>query len=185
MDPNRLSTGEKILGGSALLLFLTSFLSFWSKYETPDQEGVVEGITERGNGWSESFNLLPKLAFVLALVLLILVVAKAAGVLDGVNLPVPLGLLYLGLAGLAALLIVLTAIIGPQETFDYLGTEVDLSDAGYEVSRGPLLYLGALLSLAMAGGAFMHFSGGEPRTTTATPGTPGAAGPPPTRPPGT
>ena len=183
--------GEKILGGSALLLLLTSFISLWSKYESPEIEGIVESTATRGNAWSASFNFLTKLGLILAIVLLIIVVAKAAGALDNVNLPAPLGLIYLGLAGLSALLIVLTAIIGPQEEFGALGTSVNLEDAGIEVSRGPLLYLGALLSLAMAAGAFMHFSGGDTRTRTGTPGTPGTTGtagttgPPPQRPPGT
>lgn len=191
MDLNRLSTGEKILGGSALLLLLTSFISLWAKYESPEVAGVLESQATRENAWSEAFNFLTKLGLILTIVALVLVVAKAAGAFDTVNLPAPLGLIYLGVAGLAALLIVLTAVIGPQETYGGFGAEVDLEDFGVEVSRGPLLYLGALLSLAMAGGAFMHFSGGDVRTRTGTPGTPGTTGtggttgPPPTRPPGT
>ena len=186
MDLNRLSTGEKIVGGSALLLLVTSFISLWSKYETPEVEGFVESVSTRGNAWSAAFGFLMKLGLFLTLVALGIVIARAAGLLDRVNLPAPLGLIYLGVAGLAALLIILNAIIGPDETAGVSGFGVNLEDAGYEVSRGPLLYLGALLSLAMAAGAFMHFSGGD--TTTARTGPPGtgpAAGPPPQRPPGT
>lgn len=153
----------------------------WAKYETPEVPGVFEAVTTRFNAWGEAFNFLTKLGLFLAIIALVLVLAKAAGALDRVTLPVPLGLVYLGLAGLTALLIVLTAVIGPQETAGGFGVEVDLEESGVEVSRGPLLYLGALLSLAMAAGAFMHFSDKEPTTTAR--GT-GPTGPPPQRPPG-
>jgi hypothetical protein len=177
LDLNRLSKGEQILGGAALLLLVTSFLSFWSKYEIPGIEGSTPS---RGSAWSASFNFLTKLGLILTIVALILILAKAAGGLDNVNLPAPLGLIYLGVAGLAALLIILTAIIGPQETVGAGGLQVNLGDAGYEVSRGPLLYVGALLALVMAAGAFLHFSEGD---ATARPiGGPAV---PPQTPPGT
>ena len=177
--------GEKILGGSALLLLVTSFISLWSKYETPEVEGFVESVSTRGNAWSAAFGFLMKLGLFLTIAALAIVIARAAGALDRVNMPAPLGLIYLGVAGVAALLIILNAIIGPDETAGVSGFGVNLEDAGYEVSRGPLLYLGALLALAMAAGAFMHFSGRETTTAGTGTGPAGPAGPPPQRPPGT
>jgi hypothetical protein len=163
LDLNRLSKGEQIMGGAAALLLLLSFFPFWAKYETPEAEfgGIeVPGTSTRFSAWSGAFNFISKLGLILAIILLIYIIAKAAGALSNTNLPAPESLIYLGLAGLSALLIILTAVIGPQE-FGLVG-------GGLEISRGPLLFLGALIALAMVAGAFLHNQGGA--TTTAGPG---------------
>ena len=171
MDLNRLSKGEQILGGAAALLLVLSFVPFWAKYETPGIEGGgfdVPGASSRFHAWSAAFNFLTKLGLILAIIALVFVIAKAAGALTNTNLPAPEGLIYLGLAGVSFLLILLTLLIGPQE-FGLGGTSV-------EVSRGPLLFVGALLGAAMAFGAYLHMQ----ESGTATTGTGvGPSTPPP------
>ena len=179
MDPNRLSRGEQILGVTSLVLIILSLIPGWAKVEF---EGLAGEVSESFNAWGGSndiplydpYGITLSLAFILALACLVLVVIRAVGA--RVNMPLPWGLVYLALAGLAALLMLLNTLIGPDEV-------EGAGEAGVEISRGILLFLGLALTLGMAAGAFLHYSSGETETTTTA--TPGAAGPPPTRPPGT
>jgi hypothetical protein len=176
LDLNRLSRGEQILGISAALLFLLSFFPLWAKYEVSgDAFGVDASASERFSAWSAAFNFLMKLGLIFALIVLVLVIAKSFGSLDNVQMPVPLGLVYLGLAGLTFLLMLLFVLIGPEES----EAGVNFGDLGFEVSRGPLLFVGVVLGAAMAFGAFMHFQGESGRTTTTGPATRGPGTPPP------
>ena len=129
MDLNRLSQGEKILGGSALALFILSFLPLWAKYEL-SAEGVGEA-SERFSAW-DAYGPLVKIGLLCALIAFALVAAKAAGV----NLEIPREPIYLGLAGITLLAIFLALLIGPDETGsgDFLGVSI-------EVSRGIGLFL--------------------------------------------
>jgi hypothetical protein len=154
MDPNRLTTGEKVLGASALLLFLLSFFGFWAKVE-------AGGITLRFNAW-DAYGILVKLPLLLALVAIALVVARAADA----KLSIPWGTTYLGVAGVSFLFMLIALLIGPDES---------ASAFGVEVSRGLGLFLGTLLTAAMAAGAWMHYS--ESPGTTSSPAAPDA--PPP------
>ena len=143
MDLNRLSMGEKLAGGASLLLLITSFIPLWAKYEISEEFGAFGGAS-RFNAWSGAFNILMKLALILAIAVLAYVLARAAGV-DLAAIP-PIALV--GAAALSFLFILIHLLIGPQE--------FGLAGAGIEVSRGPLLFLGALLAAAMAGGAFLY-----------------------------
>ena len=176
MDLNRLTKGEQILGISALVLFITSFLSMWGDVEvsTDLPEGAPDiGSVDVGGGFSlwSGYGILPKLGVVIAFLLVVLVVAKAAGALDNANLPVPAGLIYLGGSALVVLTMLLALVAGPEGA-----NETDFGFSTVELKRGLLLYLGVVLSLAMAVGSFLHFSGGDntARTTGgAPPGPPG------------
>lgn len=162
MDMNRLSMGERIAGGAAMLLLITSFIPLWAKYEV----NADFGGASRFSAWSGAFNFLMKLALILALVVATLVIAKAANV-DLTSVP---PVVLLGAAGLSFVLILLMLLIGPRE--------FGLGGFGVEVSRGLLLFLGVLLSGAMAGGAFLHFqAAGGTRAMG-----PAASPPPPTPP---
>ena len=181
MDLNRLSKGEQILGVSALILFISSFLGLWGSFEvsTDLPEGTPEGLVETSadlgsfNLWS-GYGLLPKLGMVIAFLLVVLVVMKAAGAMDNMNLPVPVGLIYLGGSVLVVLTMLLALLAGPEGD-----NEQTIAFTTYEQQRGLLLFVGIILSLVMAAGAFLHFSGGD--TSSAT--RPGGA--PPPGPPGT
>ena len=181
MDLNRLSKGEQILGISGLILFISSFLGLWGSVEvsTDLPEGAPEGIVDASadlgsfNLWS-GYGLLPKLGMVIAFLLVVLVVMKAAGALDNVNLPVPVGLIYLGGAVITVLTMLLALVAGPEGE-----NESSIGFSTVELQRGLLLFVGIVLSLAMLAGAFLHFSGGDTSSTT----RPGGA--PPPGPPGT
>ena len=150
MNLDRLSFGEKLLGVSGLALFVLSFVGYWIKAEV-DFGG--NEVTERGNAW-DGYGFPLKLALILGLVAGILVLARAANA----NLALPWSNVYRGIAGATLVLVVLTFVVGPEES----GFE------GVEISRGILLFVGTLLSLAMAAGAWMHTE--EPGSATATPG---------------
>lgn len=137
------------LGGSALL-FLLSWLDFWSKYEVP-------GLTVRGNAW-ESFGGLGKFMVVLALAGIVIAVLRA---LDTVEIP-PVAFAAVGGATLLLLLIML--LTGPEGS----GTT---GFGGIEVSRGIFLFLGILIGAAMAYGGYLIMQAGE-ATTPASPPPP-------------
>lgn len=162
MDLNRLSMGEKLAGGSAALLLLTSFIPLWAKYEVGEDLAAFGGGSSRFSAWSAAFNILMKLALILVLAVLAYVLARAAGVDLSAVPPIAL----LGAAGLSFLFILIHTVMGPQE--------FGLSAGGIEVSRGPLLFLGVLLSAAMAGGAYLASQATGTRSVGGT-----ASAPPP------
>ena len=178
MDLNRLTKGEQILGVSSLILFISSFIGLWGSYEvtTDLPEGTPEGLVDTSadlgsfNLWS-GYGLLPKLGIVIALLLVVLVVAKAAGALDSTNLPLPAGLVYVGGSVIVVLTLLLALLAGPEGD-----NEQEIGFVTYEQQRGLLLFLGIVLALASLAGAFLHFSGGE--TGTTRPGTAPPPGPP-------
>lgn len=155
MDLSRLSTGDKVLAGSGLALFVFSFFP-WFSYD-----GFYD-ISE--SGWDYTMTGIVPTLIALALVAYV-VVTK---VLDNVTLPelpVPYGLVVLGLAGLAALLVVLRLLIGGD-------------DGGSDLlERSIGLFLAVLAALGLAAGAFLKFQeeGGQLPTKgggTSTPGQP-------------
>lgn len=147
MDTKKLSFGEQILGASALILLILSFLKLWAKFEI--NTGVeIPGVDteQRYNAWSEAGTIWLKLALILTLVALVLVVLRALGV--SMTLPVPAGQIYLATAGIALLLLLLTVLTGPA------GDQG--SEGGFEYSRGIAIFIAPLLGAAMAFGAWTH-----------------------------
>jgi hypothetical protein len=175
---DRLSRGEQILGVSALLLFIVSFLKPWASLETT-AEGVPENLlgeipSPDFNMW-DAYGFLPKLGVIIGLLLVGVIVAKAAGALENVDLPVPLGLVYLGGAALIVLTMLIALIAGVEGQ-----NEASAFGVTSEAERGLFLYIGILLSLAAGFGAFMHFQGeGGTTATRPTPPTQGTPPPPP------
>lgn len=177
MDLNRLSKGELLAGIAALILFISSFINLWGSAEISADanfpEGTPQEVIDEANAVADlgSFNLwtgyglLPKLGVLLALLLVILVIAKASGALGDRTLPIPLGLTYLGLAAVTVITMLVALLAGPagenEETTGFPG----IATSTYEQQRGLLLFLGVLLSLAMAAGAFLHMreEGTDPR----------------------
>lgn len=155
MDLSKLSTGDKVLAGSGLALFIFSFLPWFG----------VDGYSGSGNGWDVGFftGILPAL---IGLALLgYVVVTKMA---EGVSLPdgVPYPLVVLGLAALAALLVLLRLIIGYK---------VGGGFAEFKLDRKYGLFLATLAALGLAGGGFLKFQedGGEFPTKSGGTGTGG------------
>ena len=169
MDLNRLTKGERILGISAALLLILSFLPLWAKLEI--ETGIAElDSTSRFSAWSDVFGFLLKLGLVLAIVALVLVALRAAG--TALTLPVPNWQIYAVCAGVTLLLLLITVLTGPK------GDQG--SAAGYEYSRGLAIFIAPVLGAAMAYGAFLTMSeeGGSLPTRTTTSGT-GPTDPPP------
>jgi hypothetical protein len=172
LDVNRLSRGEKILGAAAGLLFISSFLPFWAKFES---KGGGIGASTRYNAW-DAYNFFPvKLAIILALVAVIWVALRAFDV--SMNLPTSGGMVAVVLGGLTLLLMLIGLLTGPAggggESFSIGGQEF-----GYEVSRGLMLFVGIVLAAGMAYGGYLAMS-----EDTAAPAYQAPAAPPPGPPP--
>ena len=170
MDTSRLSSGEKIVGVCSGLLVLLSFFPLWAKYEY-DVAGFSD--SERYNAWSDAYSFLMKLAILLALTALVLVIVRAVG--KNVNLPVNAGLIYVVLGGLSTLLLLLMVITGPKDLGDLGVTgltsdQLDLLDAGLEISRGIMLFIGTVIAAGILVGGYLHMQGET--TGPATPTTP-------------
>lgn len=166
MDLSKLSLGDKVLAASGLALFIFSFFPWFGK--------EVIGFSVSYNAWDTGFftGILPTL-----IGLLLLGYVVVTKVLDGVtlpDLPVPYALVVLGLAGLAALLVLIRLAIGLEYA--------NISSADLDRKFG--IYLAALAVLALAGGAFLKFQeeGSELPTKRGNtgPGTTGGDGGAPT-----
>jgi hypothetical protein len=174
LDLARLTKGERILGISALVLSVLSFLPLWAKLEYDTGGAEIPGFDDdQGfSAWSELFGFLLKLALVLTIIALVIVIVRAVG--TNLNLPVPAWQIYLGTTVLALLLFLITVLTGPKG---------DQGDFGvFEYSRGIALFLAPVLAAAMAYGAYLHMQqeGGSPRDmTSGLSGGPSNTPPPP------
>lgn len=152
MDLDRLSTGEKIVAGSGILILILSFISPWAKC---CEGGLFEASL---NAW-DGYGFLLKLGILLAFVAAVIAILKAFG--TNLSLPMPAGTFYLILAGINALFTLLYVVIGPQF-------------AGVDGERGFLLFVGLALALVQTYGAWAH-RGTEPAASTGTTTPPPAA----------
>lgn len=150
MDLDRLSTGEKIVAGSGLLIFILSFIPPWAKLD-------IGSVSTSFHAW-DGYGFLIKLGILLALVAAVLAIVKAFG--SNLSLPLTAGTLYLVLAAINALCLLLGVVIGPAGGED----EAALALADIEVSRGLMLFVAFALSLVQTYGAWAH-RGTEPATT--------------------
>jgi len=176
LDTSRLSQGEKIVAVSSGLLVLLSFFPLWAKYE---YDVGAFSDSERYSAWSDAFSFLTKLAVLLALAALVLIIVRAVG--KDVNLPVPAGLVYVALGGLTTLLLLIVVITGPKDLGDLgvtglTGAQLDLLDAGFEISRGFMLFVGTALAAGILVGGYLHMQGET--TGPSSPTTPPATPPP-------
>jgi Na+/glutamate symporter len=148
VDLTKLTLGDKVVAGSGFFLFVFSLFT-WFDYSV--KAGFLGGSVASETGWDYFFTgTVPAL---LGLVLLGYVVATKLFDVKLPDLPVAWPLVVLGVAALAALLVVLRLLLGAQ----YDG------NAYVTVSRGFGLYLATLAALGLAGGAFLKFNedGGE------------------------
>ena len=152
----KISRGERIVLFASAILVATSILPLWASYGASVRGGGVNQESSEGfTVWSEAYNFVPKLAILLALVALGLVVARIVGA--NLNLPASMGLIYVGLGGVATLLLLLTVLFGPREFgLDDAGFEAFGIEATFNASRGLLLFLGLLLAAAIAVGGYLH-----------------------------
>ncbi|HEX6455845.1 MAG TPA: hypothetical protein VF009_04935 [Solirubrobacterales bacterium] len=137
MDVDRLSTGEKIAGVSAILLFIFMFFDWYSVEVSVSGGSFAASASEGGSPW-EAFS-------VIDLILLLVVIVTLAGVLirltdAAIEPPVPMNALIAILGGLAVLLI-LYRIIDTPDVGSFPGVSVDVSPT-----------VGAFLGLITAAG---------------------------------
>jgi hypothetical protein len=171
---DKLSRGERIVLIASAILVVTSIFPLWASYGASVRGGGVnQESSESFTVWSDAYNFVPKLAILLGLVALGLAIARMVGA--KLDLPASMGLIYVGLGGVATLLLLLTVLFGPREFgLDDSGFEAFGVEASFDVSRGILLFVGLVLAAAIAVGGYLHMQE-ESGPATAT----GPAIPPP------
>src|SRR3954465_13240447 len=154
VDTTRLRFGDLIAGGSAVLLFLFMFLT-WFKVEDSSGDDIPDAFKDLAsfNAW-ESFGFLDILLFLIIAAVIAIVVIRLLGV-QLPPLPVPLGTILLALGALAAFLILLRLIFTPISAIEVLGQKVHAEDGDGEVKRSIGVFLGFLAALGMTAGGFL------------------------------
>ena len=169
---DRLTMGEKIVGVASALLLILSALPMWAKFEASVEGFEGFDSSSRFGGWSEATPFIAKLAFLLALAALVLVIIRAVG--TDLNLPIPLGLTYVALGGLATLLLLIVVLTGPVGD---QGTE-SIGGARFEYSRGLAMLIGWIVAAGIAVGGYLHMQQESAPATSPTLGGPTPGAPP-------
>jgi uncharacterized membrane protein YhaH (DUF805 family) len=133
MDADRLSTGEKIAGGSAILLFIFMFFD-WFKVDIDGGEGLFS-VSVGGSAW-DALDLIP---IVLMLAIIAAIAVAVIRLTDAVFEPPVSMNAIVAILGAISVLLILYRIIDPPGAGDVPG--VDVSPA-----------LGIFLSLLAAAG---------------------------------
>ena len=135
---NKLSTAEKFISGGALLMFIASFLDWWSV--------SVEGIASFGeDGWGDPAAIWSVLAILLSIALAAVVIATRLGNVDMPTLPDYLtwGRVLTGGAAAVVVLILLK------------GWRISAADAGgFDVGY----FLALVATAAIAYGGYLVYS---------------------------
>lgn len=140
MDLNKLSTSDKVIAGSGILLFIAYFLP-WFEVDF----GVLGGsATASGGDVDFIWSTLPML---IGLVMAGTVVARALFDVKLPDLPIPWGQAYLALGALAGLLVTLKLLIG--------------EDPSEIVDRAFGLFIATIAALGLAAGGFLKFQEGD------------------------
>jgi hypothetical protein len=152
LDLNKLTTADKVIAGSGILLFIAYFLP-WFKVDFGPLGGDV---TASGGDVDFLWSTLPML---LGLIMAGIIIATRLFDVKLPDLPFPLGLIMLALGGLAALLVVLKLLMGE-----------DPSDI---VERAYGLFIATLAAIGLAAGGFLKFQeeGGSTATSGGNTGT--------------
>ncbi|UJA20029.1 hypothetical protein HJD18_07230 [Thermoleophilia bacterium SCSIO 60948] len=143
MDVSRLSQGLKIAGVAAIVLLISTFLSWYTV--SFDGGGFGPSISEGGSLWDSSgfFAVL----ILLCVVAVIGVVAMLANN-SSTNLPVAPTAIVAGASILALILVIIRVIFIPGAG--------DVPDGiGVDLGRGIGLWIGLLASIAMTAGGVM------------------------------
>jgi len=136
---DRLSTGEKVAVGSAVLLFIFMFFD-WFKVEVSSGDGLFS-VSAGGNAW-ESFS---QIDIILLIAVIVAVGVAVLRMTDAVfEPPFSLNAAVAILGGIAVLLI-LYRIVDPP---------LDTDIPGVDISRSFGIYLGLLASAGIAYGGY-------------------------------
>lgn len=154
MDLNKLTTADKVIAGSGIVLFIAYFLP-WFKADA----GIVS-VSASGGDVGFLWATLPML---LGLIAAAIVIATKLFDVKLPDLPAPLGQILLGIGALAAVLVVLKLIIGEDD---------DAAAAvGIDISRSFGIFLAALAAIGLAVGGYLKMQEGDERPVTGGSGT--------------
>jgi hypothetical protein len=149
VDLNKLNTGDKVVVGSAIVLFIAYFLT-WFTVE-------IDGFGSAGNASGSDVGFLwSTFPMLIGLALAGLVIASKLFDVKLPELPVPWGQVFLGAGALAAILVILKLLIG----------ESDEGIPGVEVNRSFGLFLATLAAIGLAVGGYLKMQAGEDTPTT-------------------
>jgi len=184
MDTNRISQGEMIAAVAALVLFIVMFLT-WFSVDLGDAADLLVGVDTGANAW-QAFGFIDIVLFVTIIVAVGGAVVAATA--TSVNAPVAVSAITAGF-GIVSFLLVLYRVIDPPGG--------DIPDAaGIGISRGIGVWLGLILTAAIAFGGWRamedegisladqtdRFRGGgsgPPPPPPPPPADPGSSAPPP------
>jgi hypothetical protein len=161
MDLNKLSTGDKVIAGSALLFLIAMFLPWWGL--------DTEFGSASNSGWDYFLTGILPLLIVIAMVAVIYITRFTTTALP--KPPLSWSQLFLVAGGVVAVLLVLRVLIGSSE--EALGVSVDLD-------RMWGLWVALLAALGIGAGGFLKSK--EPEAVDAgrySPPAPGGTPPPP------
>jgi hypothetical protein len=186
MDADRLSTGEKIAGGSAVLLFIFMFFD-WFNAEVSGGNGLFSASVG-GNAW-EAFSWIDLLMLLTIVVTIAVVVIRLSDAI--VEPPFSINAAVAILGGLCVLLILFRIIDPPGGGEEFEGVSIDIS-----ATVGAFLGLLAAAGITYGGYRAMQeegtsfgdlgdqlSSGRGGRTSRTTTQQPPSATPPPPPPP--
>jgi len=156
VDLKKLSLGDQIIGGSGIVLFISSFLT-WFKAEVKGLGALGFSASASANGWDVGFLGWFPVLLGIAMVAFVAVRAFAPQVKIP-DLPLPWGQVLFITGCVAAALVILKFLIGEDDG----GGVVD-------ISRGIGLFLAVLASIGLAVGGYFKWK--EPVASTAPPTT--------------
>jgi multisubunit Na+/H+ antiporter MnhF subunit len=141
MDLNKLTTGDRVIAVSGIVLLIVSFFD-WLGAEA---DVGPFSVSDAGNAWDFT---LPMLAVLIGIAMVVLVSLRAFGV----ALPdtVPWGLILLIMGGVAVFFVLIKLIVGPN--IDTGGVDVDVSK-----TREFGIFLGLIASAGLAAGGYLRF----------------------------
>jgi uncharacterized membrane protein YhaH (DUF805 family) len=142
MDLDRLSTGEKVAGGSAVLLFIFMFFD-WFKVEVSGAGGFVGG-SAGGNAW-EWFTWIDLLMLLTVIVALAVVVIRLSDAL--VEPPISLNAIVAILGGLSVICVLFRIIDPPGASENFGGVSVDV---GHQIG----VFLGLIATAGITYGGY-------------------------------
>jgi hypothetical protein len=148
VDLNKLTTSDKIIVGSGILLFIAYFLP-WFKVDLDFGLGSAGSVSAKGGDVDFIWSTLPML---IGLIMAAVVIASKLFDVKLPDLPITWGQAHLGLGALAAVLVVLKLIIG--------------EDPSEIVERAYGLFLAALAAIGLAVGGFLKYQAGEDAPAT-------------------
>jgi hypothetical protein len=173
MDFSKLKTSDWVIAGSGLVLFVASFLD-WFTVSVEDDSGLgIGGEVGGGSGWDVGF-VWAGIPVLLGLAMIAVVVIRAFSPQTKLpDLPIGWGQ-TLFIAGVVAAAIVLLKLL--------IGEDADGAEAlGFEIDRAFGLFLATLAAIGLAVGGFLDW---QDEKSSAGLGAGPVGGTPPPPPPG-